>query len=162
MKSSESIRSLRGNNAEIVAAEEYNGIRSSVDEYDVELADSLLEVKTCLSWAKSHYKYKTVGRFSINVDTHSLFKKTADEKGKMAIYVFYLIPRYNNRLSEINPENWIKAWAKWKDVDSLVKKTNRIARDVVESDGRIRYYYRIRADEIFGKNYRNYFNSSQP
>lgn len=81
MKSSESIRSIRGNFAQKFTAAKYLG---SLDAktYDVALSDSLLEVKTLLNWVTNKHEYREIPRISINIKSHKALKKVAGSKSK--------------------------------------------------------------------------------
>ena len=151
IKISESQRSERGNLAEELYASKYGGEKAESKVYDILFPYALAEVKTASTWHITKYKYHDGGRYSIERDEHKELKRLADAEGKLAIYIFVKIPRYDDGRSEADTSMWVESWMKWEDVDRLAKKTNRKARNVFRAEGRVRNYYRIKVSEIFGE-----------
>jgi len=150
------MNSLRGIEVEKIVAGKYNGtLPCDHVRYDIELEESLLEVKSCLDWhfySRGLRRYP--GRFLINKEYHKNFKKIADEKNKRAIYVFVKIPRYDSGAIEEDPKEFQEAWMKWEHVEKLVNDPNKVG--IVKSrlrDDFVRYYYAVRLEHIFGNNH---------
>jgi len=155
MKSVGSCNSTRGNEIEKIIVEKYSGIAAGHAGYDAELGACLLEIKSCAEWHVSYSKgklYRHKGRFLINTEKHEEFKKAADAAGKKAVYAFVKIPRYDDGRLENDPSSWIEVWAKWEDVDRLVKNSasRRITKNRWHGSDITRYYYCVALKHIFG------------